>query len=80
MVLASNNSKKKEIIFAAIIIVGVIGGFEAAANYWWYEVYTCAFETAAIFSDLDAETKRKQCIEFMDLVFTTNKINQHRRF
>jgi len=67
-------SYKKQFILGFLLLLILLIVVEVLVNVWLYNFYTCAFEDNEIFKDLDAETKKKICVENIGLAHTEGRI------
>ena len=59
-----------------IVLLGVI---EAFANIWLYNIYRCEFEDNEIFKNEDPETKRKICLDNIELNYFKEELEMTKK-
>jgi len=59
----------------SMLLITLLAVVELGANIWVYYFYTCELEDSEIFKNLDAETKRKICLDSLGYDFVRQKVS-----
>jgi len=66
-------SYKKQLTLILFLVISLLVLVEVLINVWLYNFYSCDFEDAEIFKDIDPETKKKICHDSIGNTFANQK-------
>ena len=69
-------SYKKQVVLGILLLVILLGVVEVLVNIWLYNFYKCEFEDNEIFKNVDEETKRKICLENINIEYSEQKLSK----